>query len=83
MAEENKRFVEEFANPHSWLMMADNLHEQATEIYAGRSRSSIITKVNANGEVLQKNAGNRILLRCRIIAAIGFQAGPSFYRQPA
>ena len=47
MVDENKRFVEEFANPHSWLMMADNLHEQATEIYRGRSRSSIMTKVDS------------------------------------
>jgi hypothetical protein len=54
MADENKRFVEDFANPHSWLMMADNLHEQATEIYEGRSRSAIITKVNANREILQQ-----------------------------
>jgi hypothetical protein len=54
MADENKRFVEDFANPNSWLMMADNLHEQATEIYEGRSRSAIITKVNANREILQQ-----------------------------
>jgi hypothetical protein len=55
--DENKRFVEEFANPHSWLMMADNLHEQATEIYKGRSRSSIMTKVNANKEIVQQTRG--------------------------
>ena len=47
MADENKRFVEEFANPHSWLLTADNLHEQATTIYAGRAYSSITTKVDA------------------------------------
>jgi hypothetical protein len=57
MVDENKRFVEEFANPHSWLMMADNLHEQATEIYKGRSRSSIMTKVNANKEIVQQTRG--------------------------
>jgi hypothetical protein len=57
LADENRRFVEEFANPHSWLMMADNLHEQATEIYGGRGRSTIITKVNANNEILQQTLG--------------------------
>src|SRR5258708_7849541 len=57
MADENERFVEEFANPHSWLMMADNLHEQAAEIYGGRSRSTIITKVNANSEIMQQTRG--------------------------
>jgi hypothetical protein len=57
LADEKKRFVEEFANPHSWLMMADNLHEQATEIYERRSRSTIITKVNANREIVQQTRG--------------------------
>jgi hypothetical protein len=50
-ADENKRFADEFAKPHSWLMMADNLHEQATEIYRKRSRSSIVTRVNGKGEM--------------------------------
>lgn len=54
LVDENKRFVEEFANPHSWLMMADDLHEQATTIYENRNRSSILTKVNASGEILQQ-----------------------------
>jgi hypothetical protein len=54
---ENKRFVDEFANPHSWLMMADNLHEQATEIYRNRSRSSIMTRVNAQGKIVQQTRG--------------------------
>ncbi|MBY3094914.1 hypothetical protein HFO65_29980 [Rhizobium laguerreae] len=54
LTDENKRFVEVFANPNAWLMMADNLHEQATEIYRGRSGSTIITKVNANQEILRQ-----------------------------
>jgi hypothetical protein len=57
MADENKRFVEEFANPHSWLLTADNLHEQATAIYAGRAYSSITTKVDANNIILQQTRG--------------------------
>ena len=56
-ANENKRFVNEFANPHSWLMTAENLHEQATEIYQNRSRSSITTKLNAKGEIVQQTRG--------------------------
>lgn len=57
MADENKRFVEEFANPHSWLLTADNLHEQAAAIYAGRAHSSITTKVDANNIILQQTRG--------------------------
>jgi hypothetical protein len=56
MADENKRFVE-FANPHSWLMTADNLHEQATAIYEGRDRSSITTKVDASNVILEQTRG--------------------------
>jgi hypothetical protein len=56
MVDENKRFIE-FANPHSWLMTADNLHEQATSIYEGRDRSSITTKVNANNMILEQMRG--------------------------
>lgn len=57
MADANKRFVEEFANPHSWLLTADNLHEQAAAIYAGRASSSITTKVDANNTILQQTRG--------------------------
>jgi hypothetical protein len=57
MADENKRFVEEFANPHSWLLTADNLHEQAAAIYAGRAYSSIMTKVDANDLILRQTRG--------------------------
>jgi hypothetical protein len=55
--DQNKRFADEFANPNSWLMMADNLHEQATEIYRSRSRSSITTRVNGKGEIVQRTRG--------------------------
>ena len=57
MVDENKRFVEEFANPHSWLLTAENLHEQATEMYNRRSRSSILTRTNAKREVVQQTRG--------------------------
>lgn len=52
--QEHRRFVEEFANPYSWLMMADNLHEQAIEIYERRQASSFITQVDANGSILKQ-----------------------------
>jgi hypothetical protein len=55
--DENRRFVEEFANPHSWLLMAENLHEQATALYRMRDQSSIVWRVNANNVVLQKTRG--------------------------
>jgi hypothetical protein len=57
LADENKRFVDEFANPHAWLMMADNLHEQATQIYEGRSRSTITTTLDANKEIVRQTRG--------------------------
>lgn len=57
MADENKRFVEDFANPHCWLLSADNLHEQATAIYSGRANSSIMTNVDGNNVILQQTRG--------------------------
>jgi len=57
MTNDNKRFVEEFANPHSWLLMADNLHEQATEIYNRKIHSSIMTKLNAKNIIIQQTRG--------------------------
>jgi hypothetical protein len=40
-AEPNLRFVEVMANPHSWLLTADNLHGQALALYAQRGRSAL------------------------------------------
>ena len=57
MADDSRRFVEDYANPHSWLLTAENLHEQATEMYSRRDRSSILMKRNAKGEVLQDTRG--------------------------
>lgn len=52
-----KLFVQEFANPHSWLLTADNLHEQAAAIYAGGASSSIMTKVDADNTILDQSRG--------------------------
>jgi hypothetical protein len=57
MADENKRFVEEFANPHSWLLVADDLHSQATRIYERRSQSSILAKLDANDKLIRQTRG--------------------------
>jgi hypothetical protein len=57
MADANKRFVEEFANPHSWFLVADDLHHQATEIYERKSQSSILAKLNANDELIRQTRG--------------------------
>lgn len=57
MTDGEKRFVKEFANPHSWLLTADNLHEQATAIYARRPHSSITTKIDADNVVLGQTRG--------------------------
>lgn len=57
MVDQNRRFVEEFANPHSWLQTAENLHDQAVALYAVRARSSILTRRDANKVVLQDTRG--------------------------
>lgn len=57
MSDDNRRFVEDFANPHSWLLMADDLHEQAVSLNNGRSQSSIMTKVDKDNRVLRKTVG--------------------------
>src|ERR1700680_4206364 len=57
MIDVNKRFVDDYANPHAWLLTAENLHEQATIMYSRRAGSSILTKRNAKGEVLQETRG--------------------------
>lgn len=57
MNEENKRFVEEYANPHAWLLAAENLHEQATEMYSRRNRSSLLTRIDAKGKIVQQRRG--------------------------
>lgn len=54
MTDENWRFVNEFANPHSWLLMAGSLHNQAMEIYEARDRSATMTQTNANREVVRR-----------------------------
>jgi hypothetical protein len=54
MTDDNRRFVKDYANPHSWLLMADNLHEQATALYKGRRGSGLMTRTNANNVILQQ-----------------------------
>lgn len=57
VTDENRRFVEDYANPHSWLLMADNLHEQATALYNGRRGSGILTKTDTNNVIIQQTMG--------------------------
>ncbi|WP_156918185.1 hypothetical protein [Bradyrhizobium sp. Cp5.3] len=47
----------EFANPHSWLLSAENLHEQATALYATRDQSSLLTRRGPDKIVLQETRG--------------------------
>jgi hypothetical protein len=54
MPDDNRRFVEDFANPHSWMMTADNLHEQAVSLNNGRTQSSIMTKLDKDNRVLRR-----------------------------
>jgi hypothetical protein len=57
MSDDNKRFVQDFANPHSWLLTADELHEQAVLLYSGRSNSSIMMKRDKDNRVLRRTVG--------------------------
>jgi hypothetical protein len=54
MVDENRRFVDEYANPHSWLQAAKQLHEQAVDLYARRGKSSILTRVDPKGMILDQ-----------------------------
>jgi len=49
MAVEDSEFVD-YANPHSWFLVSDNLHTQATAIY-GTGGDSFITRSRAGGIV--------------------------------
>jgi hypothetical protein len=40
----NEQFVREWANPHSWLLAADDLHEQALAQYRRRDGSVLIIR---------------------------------------
>ena len=44
----NKQFVLEWANPHSWLLAADDLHEQALAQY--RRRDGSVLMIRKDGE---------------------------------
>ncbi|WIW45406.1 hypothetical protein ML401_28755 [Bradyrhizobium sp. 62B] len=55
--DDNRRFVDDYANPHAWLLTAENLHDQATEMYGRRNRSSILSRLNAKGEVVHQMRG--------------------------
>jgi len=55
--DDNRRFVDDYANPHAWLLTAGNLHDQATEMYGRRNRSSILSRLNAKGEVVHQMRG--------------------------
>lgn len=66
MADENRRFVEQFANPHSWVLTAEDLHEQASALYRTRDRSSIRSLSDANGKMIRQTRGvdKSIFLLC-------------------
>ncbi|MCK1348626.1 hypothetical protein [Bradyrhizobium sp. CW11] len=55
--DENRRFVDDYANPHSWLLTAENLHDQAMEMYSRREQSSIRTVLSAKQEVVHQMRG--------------------------
>jgi hypothetical protein len=57
LRDDNKRFVEEFANPHSWFLTADDLHEQAVSLNSGRSRSGITTRRDKDGRIVRQIVG--------------------------
>ena len=66
MTDQNKMFVEEYANPHSWVLTAEDLHEQASVLYRSRSRSSIRSRLDPSGKVVRQTRGvdKSIFLLC-------------------
>jgi hypothetical protein len=44
----SQQFVREWANPHSWLLAADDLHEQALAQYRRRDGSVLIIRKDGN-----------------------------------
>jgi hypothetical protein len=44
----------DYTNPYSWLRAAEHLHEQAVGRYGRRSGSSILTKIDPLGVILEQ-----------------------------
>jgi hypothetical protein len=53
--EQNARFVD-IANPHSWLLTAGNLHDQALHLYS-RQGQSMLTQTDRQNRVLMSRDG--------------------------
>src|SRR5438132_281619 len=66
MIDRNKMFVQEFANPHSWVLTAEDLHEQAGVLYRSRGRSSIRSQLDPSGKFIRETRGvdKSIFLLC-------------------
>jgi hypothetical protein len=60
MKDANHQFVEEMANPHLWLMTADDLHTQAVATYGQQGRS-FMTRTAAEGAAVTWNGVNRLV----------------------
>ena len=58
---DNKKFVTVWANPHSWLLAADDLHEQALAQYRRRDGSVLMIR-NNGGTVSWDRADKSIFL---------------------
>lgn len=52
--DKNYEFVSEFANPHSWFLVAENLHEEAASLFRRRERSGVTVRRDANGKMLSQ-----------------------------
>lgn len=60
----NLEFVTNYANPHAWLLSADNLHEQALSIYTKRDGALLILR-RANGATKKWERVNKsVFLLC-------------------
>jgi hypothetical protein len=58
--DKNLRFVE-MANPHSWLVTADNLHAQAVALSKSRGSSALTFRDYQEGTRISWDAGNRAM----------------------
>jgi len=61
MENPNSEFVEQ-ANPHSWFLVADQLHTQALAIYGGRGQRFLTHYKPGNKEVRRDTSDNSVFL---------------------
>lgn len=56
----HRQFVDDFANPHAWMLTASSLHDMAVMMHANRSNSPILSLADPSGAlILQMRSTDR------------------------